>query len=465
MLVSLDNYVTIENPSESVMEYCERNLTLDNPDYINALKRNSYAARSIAKKLFLYKIQDNKYILPFGTFKDIVSLGIPHTQYTNAIRAFTPQKIESSIILYDYQQKALDRMKTARNGILVANCGSGKTQIGLQLIAELGGKALWITHTGDLLAQSYNRAKQTLKCSLGKITEGKVDIQDITFATVQTLVKIDLEEYKRTFDVIVVDECHHAVGSPTKMKMFYKIVSSLSARYKYGLTATPTRADGLTKAMYALLGNKEFEITRESVGEKIVDATYEPIMWEETPPKVYRGRDIITNEPIYQYDFIDTDGTYMFSKLISTLSEWKERNEFIVKLVKEHPGRHILVLCNLVSHAKALAHDLGAELLVGSKSKGDRKEAIESLKSGKSKIAVATVSLVKEGLDIPILDTLIFATPQKNPAIVVQSIGRIERSFPGKLEPIVYDIVDTQIPYCMGSYSKRKGIMKRRNKK
>ena len=464
MLVTLDNYVTIENPSDSVIDYCENHLTLDNPEYINALKRNSYKARFLDKKLYLYKIENDKFILPFGTFKDIVKLKVPNTIYRNEIKALESKKIKSGIKLYDYQQKALEALKKAKNGILVGGCGSGKTQIGLQLIAELGGRALWLTHTGDLLSQSYNRAKNSLECSLGKITEGKVNIQDVTFATVQTMVKLDLEEYKRKFDVIIVDECHHAVGSPTKMKMFYKIISSLSARYKYGLTATPDRADGLTKAMYALLGNKEYEISRKSIGEKIVDAQYKPIMWEEEPKGVYKGRDLLTQEPIYEKDYIDTDGTYIYSKLINTLSTWDERNDLIKKIVKDNPDRHILILCNLVSHAKLLAEDLKAELLIGSKSAKKREEAKERLRTGKSKVSVATVALLKEGVDIPILDTLIFATPQKNKTIIVQSIGRIERAYPGKLNPIVYDIVDTKIPYCMGSYSKRKRIIKRRIK-
>lgn len=86
--------------------------------------------------------------------------------------------------------------------------GSGKTQTALELIARLGYRALWITHTIDLLNQSYNRAKDNMEnIGLGKIVSGKIEIgSHITFATVQTLSKIDLSEYTDMFDVIVVDE-------------------------------------------------------------------------------------------------------------------------------------------------------------------------------------------------------------------------------------------------------------------
>ena len=46
--------------------------------------------------------------------------------------------------------------------------GSGKTQTALELIARLGYRALWITHTIDLLNQSYNRAKDNMENSKWK---------------------------------------------------------------------------------------------------------------------------------------------------------------------------------------------------------------------------------------------------------------------------------------------------------
>ena len=58
----------------------------------------------------------------------------------------------------------------------------------------MGKKTLWLTHTNELLNQSYNAAAEFIdKKLLGKITAGKMNISDgITFATVQTLSKADL---------------------------------------------------------------------------------------------------------------------------------------------------------------------------------------------------------------------------------------------------------------------------------
>ena len=88
------------------------------------------------------------------------------------------------------------------------------------------------------------------------------------------------------------------------------------------------------------------------------------------------------------------------------------------------------------------------------KGKAEREKAIEDMRSGKKKDLFATYSLAKEGLDIPRLERLFLTTPQKDYAVVTQSIGRIARVFEGKAEPIAYDFVDN-ISYLVKSYKKR----------
>lgn len=56
---------------------------------------------------------------------------------------------------------------------------------------------------------------------------------------------------------------------------------------------------------------------------------------------------------------------------------------------------------------------------------------------------------------IPRLDRLYLTTPQKDYAVITQSIGRIARTFEGKGEPIAYDYVDDGIQYLVRSYKKR----------
>ena len=89
-------------------------------------------------------------------------------------------------------------VKECRYGILQSPAGSGKTQMGIALVMRYGRRALWLTHTADLLNQSKARAERYMdKRLIGTITEGKVNIgQGITFATIQTMCRLDLAQHK-----------------------------------------------------------------------------------------------------------------------------------------------------------------------------------------------------------------------------------------------------------------------------
>ena len=96
------------------------------------------------------------------------------------------------------------------------------------------------------------------------------------------------------------------------------------------------------------------------------------------------------------------------------------------------------------------------------KDKAEREQALEDMRTGKKKYLFATYSLAKEGLDIPCLERLFMATPQKDYAVITQSIGRIARTYKGKADPICYDFVD-DIGYLVKSYKKRCATYKKNN--
>lgn len=96
------------------------------------------------------------------------------------------------------REEAVDAVIHNHFGILQSPAGSGKTQMGIAAVAKLGKRTLWLTHTKDLLTQSKSRAELYMDSALlGTITEGKVNIgEGITFATIQTMCRLDLSQYK-----------------------------------------------------------------------------------------------------------------------------------------------------------------------------------------------------------------------------------------------------------------------------
>lgn len=450
-IITVGETIKIRNAPTALLEWCANNLVIANPDYAKKVRMHLWTGNT-PQKIYLYETVGTALRLPYGTLREILPLlhenVIGHTD-------FPPRKeiaYNAIIPLYDYQQEAVKALINAKYGILQSPAGSGKTQIGIALMAKLGLRTLWLTHTLDLLNQSKERAEQYIDTDLiGTITEGKVNIgKGVTFATVQTMCRLDLTKYRNDWDVIIVDECHRCSGTPTAMTQFYRVLSSLAARHKYGLSATVHRSDGTIKATYALLGQVVHEITDAEVGEKIMPVKVMPVYTATTLSREY----------------LNTDGTINYSRLITNLCTDDRRNRQIVTMMmlnREHPS---LILSDRLEHLSLLMSMLPppmkekAVMISGKTPKAEREQAIADMRSGKKKYLFATYSLAKEGLDIPCLERLFMGTPQKDYAVVTQSIGRIARRADGKTEAICYDFVDS-IRYLARCYTKRLAIYKK----
>ena len=456
MIVNIGNNIKIQNPTTEIMEWCKSNLKIDNPDYAKKVRMGFWVGNT-PKHLLLYEVHGDTYVLPYGTLKEIS----PMLKGSNVVSEFIePVSIDygESIPLYPYQEKAVVEVKNGLYGILESRAGSGKTQMGIALIREYGRRALWLTHTVDLLNQSKERAERYMdKDLIGTITSGKVNIgKGVTFATVQTMCKLDLSQYKDMWDVIIVDECHRVCGSPTQLTMFAKVLNSLSARHKYGLSATVHRADGMIKATYALLGDVVYSVPDEAVADKVMQVGIKPV-----------GTGVGISR-----ECLNTDGTLNYTKLITYLCQDATRTHFIGSYIVAESDKSCLILSDRLEHLENLMNTLpkamidNAVMISGKmttkKGKLERENAIEDMREGKKKYLFATYSLAKEGLDIPCLERLFLTTPQKDYAVITQSIGRIARTFDGKAEPIVYDFVDN-IGYLVKSYRKRCTTYKKNN--
>jgi superfamily II DNA or RNA helicase len=99
------------------------------------------------------------------------------------------------------------------------------------------------------------------------------------------------------------------------------------------------------------------------------------------------------------------------------------------------------------------------------KGRAEREAAIEQMRTGEKKYLFSSYNLSREGLDIPRLERLFLTTPQKDEAVIIQSLGRIARKFDGKAEPVCIDFVDKNIGMMTGMYKKRLAIYRQRGVK
>ena len=243
---------------------------------------------------------------------------------------------------------------------------------------------------------------------------------------------------------ILVHNCHRCAGTINKATMFSKVLNNLAARYKYGLSATLHRADGLILCTYALLGG-----VAHTVPDNVVNTMRVEIQKKETGVQISR-------------QCLDTDGTLVYSKLINYLAGHEKRNwQIVYDIVELYDKKHSIILLsdrvdqlnNIYDMLPDRAHD-NAVVLHGKVKKDHRELALEQMRNKEKHILLATYQLAKEGLDVPCLDRLLLATPVKDYAIVVQSVGRIARVCEGKGTPVVYDYVD-DIGFLQGMWKKR----------
>lgn len=453
MIITISNALTIENPTKEITDWCKRELTLPNPVYTKKARMGFWLGNT-PRTISLYEVRGDSLVLPYGALSQIPKGLIESAIFLEDFKVPLEVDYRAEVPLYDYQEKAVEVLIQAERGILQSPPGSGKTQMGIALAGKLGVRTLWLCHTLDLVSQSRDRAKMYMSEDLlGTITEGKVVLgKGITFATIQTMSKLDLSQYKNYWDCIITDEVHRVSGSPTAVTQYQRVLNALSARHKYGLSATVHRSDGMIQATYALVGEIAYRVPDEAVKGKIKPVEIHPI-----GTGVRIGREAL-----------NSDGTLNYAKLLAYLSENEDRNAVIAKTIEL--GKSSLILSDRLSHLESILSLLPeteqelSVLISGKTKKEVRERALEEMRQGTKKYLFATYSLAKEGLDIPRLERLYLTTPQKDFAVVTQSIGRIARTFPNKGTPMAYDFVDN-IDYAVRAYKKRCTIYRKNGNK
>lgn len=327
--------------------------------------------------------------------------------------------------LRPYQVEAVRQVKQdvleKGGAILVGGCGTGKTVMGSFLIKELGRRALVLVHKEFLMRQFADTLRLAFpdwKIGFWARDEVPDGSEDVVIAMVQSL---SLREYDQElydgFGTVVTDEVHR-FSAP----QWSRAIAMFSAAYRIGLTATPDRKDGLQSIFLNSIG----PISHRVEGNLL-------------KPTIY------VRQTHSQYDYSryrQYDGSPSMAKLINLIAADSERSKRIAATVARavSAGRMCLVLTDRREHATFLQHEI--KLLCPDKKislyLGGMK-ASERVAAESSDVLIGTYSMAQEGLDIPRLDTLFFATPKTN---VTQAVGRILRPHPDKKKPFVVDFTD-----------------------
>ncbi|MCP3951771.1 MAG: DEAD/DEAH box helicase [Desulfobacterales bacterium] len=447
--IVLKNNLTLRGIDEEVRNLLIEKLTIPNPKYLENARMGRWNRGTPRTLRYYRKLPKCGLRTPRGYLRQMILFfrknDLPYALEDHR-RTLPEMDFQFSGKLKPFQEIAVNKMLQKDFGTLNAPTGSGKTVMGLYMLAQRRQPALIVVHTKDLAYQWMSRIETFLGISekeIGIIGGGRKRVGPaITVALVQSLYKIAADIALKT-GFIIVDECHRCPS-----RTFTEAVTNFDSRYMLGLSATPFRRDKLSKLIFWHLGDVHHEIDNRQLVES-GDVLAADVHFRKTTFTPYF-------DPVNDY-----------SRMLSELTTDDERNRLIADDVAREalisPGT-TLVLSDRKKHCEALCsliryrNDAACEFLTGDRSEQERKEIIQRLNHGHIKILVATGQLIGEGFDCPNLATLFFATPVRFSGRVLQYIGRVLRPAPGKKEAKIIDYIDINVDVLVSAARARERV-------
>jgi superfamily II DNA or RNA helicase len=453
--VEISGVKILRKYTQAEKEQITEDLTLPNPQYESVTRFGGMRARftKVPKFLEYYKDEYGALIVPRGYTPPFPCEVIEDTTFANDPVSYPKLHIQ----LRDTQKSAADAYIQAlqsprTSGVIVLPTGKGKSVLGIYLARKLKQKALIVVHKDDLVTGWTKDAKVVLGLrpkQVGIIKAGDFRIgQQITITTIQTLSRLDrtqLAFIRSQFGMIIVDH------SASKI---YELVTYFPARYRIGLSATPTRNDGLTKALHLYFGGVAYEYQDEGGDEDILPVTVkirncliEPEIERETfierkkNKKTGQVTQVEKQKPINIHQVREAtcyDEVFMEMLCCDVYEEYRYGKSCIVF---SHERDHLTVLYNRM--VKKGFDPSKLQVYVGGENKA---EAIKRAESKEVLVTLATFHIATEGTNVKAWERGFLASSVANANDTVQSIGRVRRRKAGKSDCVIYDYRFPRVP-------------------
>ncbi len=348
--------------------------------------------------------------------------------------------------LTSVQKTAAEELLNHDFGILVAPSGSGKTVVGISLIASRGVNTLVLVNRLPLMEQWRAQLANFLQIDISKVGQigGGKDKRSgyIDVAMLQSLIKNgQVQDVVAEYGQVIIDECHHLPAIT-----FEQVLRQVKAHYVIGLTATPYRRDGHQPIILMQCGPVCYEISQK-----------------DQKSQVFLQHCLICRGTNFTSPSVEKDIT--INELYAALVADEGRNKLILNDVLKSldEGRSPILLTERREHLEYFAAQLtklirNVIVLHGGMGIRQRRilaEQIVAIPEGEKRILLATGRYIGEGFDDSRLDTLFLALPVSWKGTLVQYAGRLHRLYSGKTEVRIYDYVDCNVPILMRMFQRR----------
>lgn len=315
--------------------------------------------------------------------------------------------------LRPYQQEAIDVIQAQPPGryLVQMATGLGKTVTFASIPRQ--GRVLLLSHREELVSQP----RKYYDCSFGiERADQKSHGEEVVSASVQSLVRRLDRFAPDAFDMVIVDEAHHAAAGT-----YRKILDHFTPRLTLGFTATPNRGD---------------KVRLDDIFQKIIFSR--DLRWG-----IQKGYlcDILCKRVDIGYDLSAVHtrlGDYAPGELADAMAG---TSDAVAQTYREHAQGPTLIFAVNVEQAEEIAGKIPGAAAVTGKTR-DREDLIRRFTEGEIPCLV-NVMVFTEGTDIPRVETVIIARPTQSDALYTQMVGRGLRLWPGKERLTLIDCVGT----------------------
>jgi len=357
---------------------------------------------------------------------------------------FKPGDITPLIQLRDDQKRLVYNALSSPRGVIKSPTGSGKTVMAAAIMSAYPeNRILFLCHTISLLKQTKEELDK-FQVGPSSIVYGmeKDFSARIIISTVQSFCKDEvLEEMQNEFDLVIVDEAHHCNSLSVTKKLvngvkiekktgYFKVLTSIIAPIRYGITATLQDSKEGRFALEGLIGPVVSEISlKEGVEQGLLA---KPKVKLIPIPEMENLREYRTYPDIYQ----------------AAIVEYRKRNRIIIDETKKlnEEGKSVLIYINKIEHGERLqeiADRIGLPaIFVRGETTAEEREFIRKLMDDKKCLTVIATTVWKEGINIRSLDCVMIAGGGKKELTVLQEVGRALRKTEHKHEVLLIDFLD-----------------------
>jgi superfamily II DNA or RNA helicase/HKD family nuclease len=338
-----------------------------------------------------------------------------------------------------HQEAVLEALRAERErghfrNLVVAATGTGKTVIAALDYAKLPNRPrlLFVAHQDRILDQSLATFRVAVRDgNFGEKLTGreKPILGHHVFASIQSLHQTRLRQLATdAYDVVVVDEFHHAAADT-----YDALLQHLRPKILVGLTATPERADGRPILQW-------FD-DRVAAETRLWDALDQELLSPFQYFVLHDGTDLSQIEfRAGRYDVLSLERLY-------TADEYRARQVLrqLAEKVRNPREMRALGFCVSNKHARFMAeyfnrYDLPSAVVDKDSSPAEREAHVRALEEGRL-CCLFTVNVFNEGVDIPLVDTVLFLRPTESATIFLQQLGRGLRTHDRKACLTVLDFV------------------------